>query len=92
MSQISAMDDDLRPKYDFAQLRVVARGQGRKRARRSTEMSWQIEQMSGQKAFLPAENTKMSRRSQQMSWQTRQMRTAIGKMSLQMVDCVRQLK
>ncbi|MBW4522169.1 MAG: hypothetical protein KME16_21130 [Scytolyngbya sp. HA4215-MV1] len=32
MSQISEMDDDLRPEYDFAQLPVVARGQGRKRA------------------------------------------------------------
>jgi hypothetical protein len=32
MSQISDMDDDLRPEYDFAQLPVIARGQGRKRA------------------------------------------------------------
>ncbi|MBW4581409.1 MAG: hypothetical protein KME42_17710 [Tildeniella nuda ZEHNDER 1965/U140] len=30
MSQISEMDDDLRPEYDFTQLPVVARGQGRK--------------------------------------------------------------
>jgi hypothetical protein len=31
MSQISEMDDDLRAEYDFTQLPVVARGQGRKR-------------------------------------------------------------
>ena len=31
MSQTFEMDDDLRPKYDFTQLSVVARGQGRKR-------------------------------------------------------------
>ncbi len=31
MSQTSEMDDDLRPEYDFTQLPVVARGQGRKR-------------------------------------------------------------
>jgi len=30
MSQIFEMDDDLRPEYDFTQLTVVARGQGRK--------------------------------------------------------------
>ena len=33
MSQTSEMDDDLRPEYDFTQLPVIARGQGRKRAR-----------------------------------------------------------
>ena len=32
MSQTSEMDDDLRPEYDFTQLTVVARGQGRKRS------------------------------------------------------------
>jgi hypothetical protein len=32
MSQTSEMDDDLRPEYDFTQLSVVARGQGRKRS------------------------------------------------------------
>ncbi|MBC7971513.1 MAG: hypothetical protein H7Z11_15565 [Verrucomicrobia bacterium] len=32
MSQTSETDDDLRPEYDFTQLAVVARGQGRKRA------------------------------------------------------------
>jgi len=30
MNQISEMDDDLRPEYDFTQMPVVARGQGRK--------------------------------------------------------------
>jgi hypothetical protein len=57
-----------------------------KMSARSTEMSRQIEQMSGQKGFLPAENTKMSGRSQPMSRQTEPMRTAIGKMSLQMAN------
>ncbi len=32
MSQNSETDDDLRPEYDFTQLPVVARGQGRKRS------------------------------------------------------------
>ncbi len=32
MSQISEIDDDLRPEYDFTQLPVIARGQGRKRS------------------------------------------------------------
>jgi hypothetical protein len=30
MSQIFDMDDDLRPEYDFTQMTVVARGEGRK--------------------------------------------------------------
>jgi hypothetical protein len=32
MDQISEMDDELCPEYDFIQLTVVARGQGRKKA------------------------------------------------------------
>jgi hypothetical protein len=32
MSQISKIDDDLQPEYDFAQLPIVARGEGRKRS------------------------------------------------------------
>lgn len=32
MNQTFEMDDDLRPEYDFTQLTVVARGQGRKRS------------------------------------------------------------
>jgi hypothetical protein len=32
MSQTSEMDDNLRPEYDFTQLSVVARGQGRKQS------------------------------------------------------------
>ncbi len=32
MSQNFEIDDDLRPEYDFTQLTVVARGQGRKRS------------------------------------------------------------
>jgi hypothetical protein len=32
MSQTFELDDDLRPEYDFTQLPVIARGQGRKRS------------------------------------------------------------
>jgi len=32
MSQTSEMDDELRPEYEFTELSVVARGQGRKRS------------------------------------------------------------
>jgi len=32
MNQNFEMEDDLRPEYDFTQLTVVARGQGRKRS------------------------------------------------------------
>jgi hypothetical protein len=32
MSQTFEMDDELRPEYDFTQIPVVARGQGRKRS------------------------------------------------------------
>ncbi|MEH1778775.1 MAG: hypothetical protein V7L26_06610 [Nostoc sp.] len=32
MSQTFEMDDDLRPEYDFNQLPIIARGQGRKRS------------------------------------------------------------
>jgi hypothetical protein len=32
MNQNSDMDDDLRPEYDFTQMTVVARGQGRKQS------------------------------------------------------------
>ncbi|MGB7086617.1 MAG: hypothetical protein WBD47_13760 [Phormidesmis sp.] len=38
MSQISEMDDDLRPEYDFTQMPVVARGQGRKRAAATVQL------------------------------------------------------
>ena len=31
MNQNSAMDDDLRPEYDFSQMPIVARGPGRTR-------------------------------------------------------------
>jgi hypothetical protein len=31
MNQISEMDDDLQPEYDFTQLTVVSRGEGRKK-------------------------------------------------------------
>jgi hypothetical protein len=32
MSQTFEIDDELRPEYDFTQLPVVARGQGRKKS------------------------------------------------------------
>ena len=38
MNQISEMDDDLRPEYDFTQLTVVARGQGRKKSNLTFEL------------------------------------------------------
>ena len=38
MSQTCDLDDDLRPEYDFTQLPVVARGQGRKPATRMVQL------------------------------------------------------
>ena len=38
MSQISEMDDDLQPEYDFTQLTVVARGAGRKKSNLTIEL------------------------------------------------------
>ena len=38
MNQISEMDDDLRPEYDFTQLTVVARRQGRKKSNLTVEL------------------------------------------------------
>lgn len=38
MNQTFEMDDDLRPEYDFTQLTVVARGQGRKRSTITIEL------------------------------------------------------
>ena len=38
MSQTFEMDDELRPEYDFTQLPVVARGQGRKRFTRTVQL------------------------------------------------------
>jgi hypothetical protein len=38
MSQTSEIDDDLRPEYDFTQLTVVARGQGRKQSARTVQL------------------------------------------------------
>jgi hypothetical protein len=38
MSQTFEMDDDLRPEYDFTQLPVVARGQGRNRSTRMVQL------------------------------------------------------
>ena len=41
MSQTFDIDDDLRPEYDFTQMTVVARGEGRKCDRRSVHASIQ---------------------------------------------------
>jgi hypothetical protein len=38
MNQISEIDDDLCPEYDFTQLTVVARGQGRKKSNLTIEL------------------------------------------------------
>jgi hypothetical protein len=38
MNQISEMDDELCPEYDFIQLTIVARGQGRKKADLSEQL------------------------------------------------------
>ncbi len=38
MNQISEIDDDLRPEYDFTQITVVARGQGRKKSNLTIEL------------------------------------------------------
>lgn len=38
MSQTFETDDDLRPEYDFTQLPVVARGQGRKRVNLTVQL------------------------------------------------------
>ncbi|NUN64481.1 hypothetical protein HCU40_06900 [Pseudanabaena biceps] len=38
MNQNFEMEDDLRPEYDFTQLTVVARGQGRKRSPRTVQL------------------------------------------------------
>jgi hypothetical protein len=39
MDQISEMDDELCPEYDFIKLTVVARGQGRKKADLSEQLN-----------------------------------------------------
>jgi hypothetical protein len=38
MSQTFEMDDDLRPEYDFTQLPVIARGQGRKKSTQTVQL------------------------------------------------------
>jgi hypothetical protein len=45
MSQTFDMDDDLRPEYDFTQLPVVARGQGRKRSVRTVQLDPDVSAM-----------------------------------------------
>ena len=38
MSQISELDDDLQPEYDFTQLTIVDRGAGRKKSNLTIEL------------------------------------------------------
>jgi hypothetical protein len=45
MSQTSEMDDDLRPEYDFTQLPVVARGQGRKRSNLTVQLDRDVAEL-----------------------------------------------
>ena len=45
MNQTFEMDDDLRPEYDFAQLPVVARGQGRKRSSLTVQLDRDVAEL-----------------------------------------------
>lgn len=45
MSQTFEMDDDLRPEYDFTQLPVIERGQGRKRFTRTVQLDSDVAAM-----------------------------------------------
>jgi hypothetical protein len=45
MSQTFEMDDDLRPEYDFTQLPVIARGQGRKRFTQTVQLDSDVAAM-----------------------------------------------
>ena len=45
MNQNFDMDDDLRPEYDFTQLPVVARGQGRKRGSLTVQIEPDVAKM-----------------------------------------------
>jgi hypothetical protein len=38
MNQTSEMDDDLQPEYDFTQLTVVSRGEGRKKSNLTVQL------------------------------------------------------
>ncbi len=38
MNQISEMDDDLQPEYDFTQLTVISRGEGRKKSNLTVQL------------------------------------------------------
>jgi hypothetical protein len=39
------MDDDLRPEYDFTQLQVVARGQGRRRSTLTVQLDQDVAEL-----------------------------------------------
>jgi hypothetical protein len=45
MNQTFEMDDDLRPEYDFTQLPVVARGQGRKRSSLTVQLDRDVAEL-----------------------------------------------
>jgi hypothetical protein len=52
MSQISEMDDDLRPEYDFTQLTVIDRREGRKKSNITPEQWNKIASKNPSFAFL----------------------------------------
>jgi hypothetical protein len=45
MNQTFEMDDDLRPEYDFTQLPVVARGQGRKQSTLTVQLDRDVAEL-----------------------------------------------
>jgi hypothetical protein len=45
MNQTFEMDDDLRPEYDFTQLPVVARGEGRKRSTLTVQLDRDVAEL-----------------------------------------------
>jgi hypothetical protein len=45
MNQTFEMDDDLRPEYDFTQLPIVARGEGRKRSTLTVQLDRDVAEL-----------------------------------------------
>jgi hypothetical protein len=70
MSQTFEMDDDLRPEYDFTQLPVVARGQGRKRSTQIIQLDPDVATMFPDSAAVNEGLRLLMRLIQQTSSQT----------------------
>jgi hypothetical protein len=70
MSQTSEMNDDLRPEYDFAQLPVVARGQGRKRSTQAIQLDPDVAALFPDSAAVNEGLRPLMRLIQQTSSQT----------------------